>query len=329
MQFDRRDLLRLPALLALTGSGVVLEPALANAYPTQTVKVIVPFGAGGPSDVFARAVAEELRKVLNQPFVIENRPGAGTTIGTEMVAKSVPDGHTLLIVSSTQTVNETLYGRKNYQLLRDLAPVAPLIGGDLVLTVHQSVPAKNVKELIALAKAKPGTLNYGSSGIGSNYHMAGELLKNLAGIDIVHVPYKGSTGGRNDIVAGQIEVLFDSVAAMAPIIKGGMVRALGTTGKQRSAIMPDVPTIAESGVPGFFFSQWIGMMAPAKTPPPIVERIHREAVRVLAQGDVRRRLDELGMAVVANSPAEFGAFIAADTARWAKVIKAAGIKLDE
>ena len=188
------------------------------------VKVIVPFGAGGPTDVYTRAIAEELRKSLHQPFIMENRPGAGTTIGTDMVAKSQPDGYTLLMVSGTQTVNETLYAHKPYQLMRDLVPIAPLIDTDLVLVVHPSVSAKTVGELLALARAKPGTLNYGSSGPGSNYHMAGELLKNLTGIDIVHVPYKGSTGARNDILSGQIQILFDSVPTMAPQIKAGMVR---------------------------------------------------------------------------------------------------------
>ncbi len=225
--------------------------AIADDYPSRPVKIIVPFGAGGPTDVYTRAIAEELRKSLHQPFIMENRPGAGTTIGTDVVAKSPPDGYTLLMVSGTQTVNETLYAHKPYQLMRDLVPIAPLIDSDLVLVVHPSVPAKTLGELLALARAKPGTLNYGSSGPGSNYHMAGELLKNLTGIDIVHVPYKGSTGARNDILSGQIQILFDSVPTMAPQIKAGMVRALGTSGKTRSPILPDVPTMAEAGVPGF------------------------------------------------------------------------------
>ena len=238
----------------LTFAGVVTISAFAaNAddYPSRPVKIIVPFGAGGPTDVYARAIGEELRKSLRQPFVMENRPGAGTTIGTDVVAKSPPDGYTLLMVSGTQTVNETLYAHKQYQLMRDLVPIAPLIDTDLVLVVHPSLPAKNLNELLALARAKPGTINYGSSGPGSNYHMAGELLKNLTGVDIVHVPYKGSSGARNDILSGQIQILFDSVPTMAPMIKAGLVRALGTSGKERSPTLPDVPTIAEAGVPGF------------------------------------------------------------------------------
>jgi tripartite-type tricarboxylate transporter receptor subunit TctC len=239
------------ALFALAGALIAsASAAIADDYPSRPVKIIVPFGAGGPTDVYTRAIAEELRKSLYQPFVMENRPGAGTTIGTDVVAKAPPDGYTLLMVSGTQTVNETLYAHRPYQLMRDLVPIAPLIDSDLVLVVHPSVPAKTASELLALARAKPGTLNYGSSGPGSNYHMAGELLKNLTGIDIVHVPYKGSTGARNDILGGQIQILFDSVPTMAPQIKAGMVRALGTSGKVRSPILPDVPTMAEAGVPG-------------------------------------------------------------------------------
>jgi tripartite-type tricarboxylate transporter receptor subunit TctC len=238
------------AIVALA-SAIAVSAARADDYPSRPVKIIAPFGAGGPTDLYTRDIAEELRKALHQTFYIENRPGAGTTIGTDMVAKADPDGYTLLMVSGTQTVNETLYTNKPYHLLRDLVPIAPLIETDLVLVETPSVPAKNLAELLALARAKPGTLNFGSSGPGSNYHMAAELLKNLTGIDIVHVPYKGSTGMRSDILSGQIQLLFDSVPTMAPLIESGAVRALGTSGTTRSPILPDVPTIAEAGVPGF------------------------------------------------------------------------------
>jgi tripartite-type tricarboxylate transporter receptor subunit TctC len=239
-----------------------------------------------------------------------------------MVAKANPDGHTLLIVSSTQTVNETLYPRKNYQLMRDLVPVAPLIDGDLVLTVHPSVPAKNMTELLELARSKPGTLNYGSSGIGSNYHMAGELLKNLTGIDIVHVPYKGSTGGRNDIISGQIHMLFDSVPVMAPIIKSGMVRALGTSGKTRSSILPDVPTIAESGVPGFQATQWIGVMAPARTPQHIVDLLHDEITKIVKRPDISDSWTKQGANPLVMPQAEFKTFMDSEVKKWARIIEA-------
>ena len=310
------------ALLALAGSVIASAPAaMADDYPSRAVKIIVPFGAGGPTDVYTRAIAEELRKSLHQPFIMENRPGAGTTIGTDVVAKSQPDGYTLLMVSGTQTVNETLYAHKPYQLMRDLVPIAPLIDTDLVLVVHPSVPAKTPGELLALARAKPGTLNYGSSGPGSNYHMAGELLKNLTGVDIVHVPYKGSTGARNDILSGQIQILFDSVPTMAPQIKAGMVRALGTSGKMRSPILPDVPTMAEAGVPDFNATLWVGFMAPAGTPKPIIDKLHDEITKILRRPDIKQAWEKTGATPIVMTQPEFKSFMEAQVAKWAEVIK--------
>ena len=317
-----RSIGALALLLSLLGL-----PAKADDYPSRPVKVIVPFGAGGPTDVYTRDIAEELRKSLHQSFFLENRPGAGTTIGTDLVAKAAPDGYTLLMVSSTQTVNETLYANKPYQLLRDLVPVAPLEENDLVLVVHPSVPAKNLAELLALARAKPGTLNFGSSGPGSNYHMAAELLKNLTGIDIVHVPYKGSTGMRGDILSGQIQMLFDSVPTMAPLVKAGMVRALGTSGMARSSILPDVPTIAEAGVPGFHFSQWTGFMAPKGTPQPIVDLLTTTITKILKRPDIEAAWEEQGATPMVMTQAEFSAFMAAEVDVWAKVISANHIAL--
>jgi tripartite-type tricarboxylate transporter receptor subunit TctC len=221
-----------PAFLAIAAL-LAAGSSRAQDYPNRTIRFIVPFGAGGPTDVFTRAIAEELRKAFNQPYVLDNRPGAGTIIGTSEAAKASPDGYTLLMVSATQTTVETLSPNKPYKLMRDFVPVAALLNSELVMVVHPSVPANNLKEFIALAKAKPGTLNYASSGIGSNYHMAGELVKNLAGIDIVHVPYKGSTGARNDIIAGQVDMMFDSVPTMAPMIEAGLVKPLGTSGRVR------------------------------------------------------------------------------------------------
>ena len=310
------------ALVSLASLVAIAAPATnADEYPSRPVKVIVPFGAGGPTDVYTRAIAEELRKSLHQPFIMENRPGAGTTIGTDTVAKSLPDGYTLLMVSGTQAVNETLYVHRPYQLMRDLVPIAPLIDTDLVLVVHPSVPAKNLSELLALARAKPGTINYGSSGPGSNYHMAGELLKSLAGVDIVHVPYKGSTGARNDILSGQVQMLFDSVPTMAPMIKAGLVRALGTSGKTRSATLPDVPPIAEAGVPGFNATLWVGFMAPAATPQPIVDKLHREITMILARPDIKEAWEKTGATPIVMTQPEFKAFMDAQVAKWANVIK--------
>jgi len=316
---------RFVVLLTLAASSITALPALplnADDYPSHPVRIIVPFGAGGPTDVYTRAIAEELRKSLNQAFVEENKPGAGTTIGTDFVAKAVPDGYTLLMVSGTQAVNETLYTHKPYELMRDLVPIAPLIDSDLVLVVHPSVPAKNLNELLALARARPGTLNYGSSGPGSNYHMAGELLKHLTGVDIVHVPYKGSTGMRTDILSGQIQILFDSVPTMAPMIRAGKVRALGTSALTRSPILPDVPTIAEAGVPGFQATLWVGFMAPAGTPQPIVEKLNREITKVVTRPDIKVAWEKTGATPVSMTQSNFKKFMDAQISKWADLIKA-------
>jgi tripartite-type tricarboxylate transporter receptor subunit TctC len=268
-----------------------------------------------------------LQKSLRQTFFIEDHPGAGTTLGTDLVAHATPDGYTLLMVSGTQTVNETLYTQKPYQLMRDLAPVAPLMSSDLVLVVHPSVPAKTLQELLALAREKPGTLNYGSSGLGSNYHMAAELLKSLTGIDIVHVPYKGSTGMRSDILGGQIQMLFDSIPTMAPTIQSGMVRALATSGKSRSPILPDVPTFAEAGVPGFQATLWVGFMAPKATPQPIVDLLNKTIVAILKRPDIKDAWEKQGATPLVMTQAEFGAFMDAEIAKWAKVIETNHIAL--
>jgi tripartite-type tricarboxylate transporter receptor subunit TctC len=315
------------ALLVLAIAATIgALPCKADDYPSRPVRIIVPFGAGGPTDVYTRAIAEELRKALHQTFVMENKPGAGTTIGTDYVAKAAPDGYTLLMVSGTQTVNETLYTKKPYHLMHDLVPIAPLIDSDLVLVVHPSVPAKSVKELLALARAKPGTLNFGSSGPGSNYHMAAELLKHLTGINIVHVPYKGSTGMRTDILSGQIQMLFDSVPTMAPLIKAGKVRALGTSGVTRSPILPDVPTIAEAGVPGFQATLWVGFMAPAGTPQPIVDKLNAEITKIVSRPDIKAAWQKQGAEPAALTQPQFKAFMDAQITKWADVIKANDIK---
>ena len=317
----RRDALILLAAVAAAPRAVAAED-----YPSRPVRIIAPFGAGGPTDVFSRIVADELQRALHQAFVIENRPGAGTTIGTDVVAHSAPDGYTLLMVSATQCVNETLFPHKHYKLMQDLAAVAPLIDSDLVLVVHPSVPVKTLAELLALARAKPGTLNYGSSGPGSNYHMAAELLRHLTGINIVHVPYKGSTGARNDIISGNIQLLFDSVPTMAPLIKAGMVRALGTSGKTRSPILPEVPTIAEAGVPGFQASLWVGFMVPAATPQPVVDKLNTEIAKILSRPDIKEAWEKQGATPVVMPPAEFKKFMDAEVVKWAGIIQANHIK---
>src|SRR3984957_132599 len=320
---SRRDAM----LLALAGIAAGTSSSRADDYPSRPVKIVAPFGAGGPTDVYTRSIANELQKSLGQTFFIEDRPGAGTTIGTDLVAHAAPDGYTLLMVSGTQTVNETLYTQKPYQLMRDLTPVAPLMDTDLVLVVHPSVPAKTLQELLAMARAKPVPLNYGSSGPGSNYHMAAELLKSLTGIDIVHVPYKGSTGMRSDILSGQIQMLFDSIPTMAPTIQSGMVRALASSGRLRSPILPDVPTIAEAGVPGFQFSQWVGFMAPKDTPQPILDLLNRTITGILSRPDIKAAWEQQGATPMVMTQAEFSAFMKGEIAKWAKVIQANHITL--
>jgi tripartite-type tricarboxylate transporter receptor subunit TctC len=312
------------AIVTLSGTSVL---AGADDYPSRPVKIIAPFGAGGPTDVYTRAVAEELRQALHQTFIIENRPGAGTTIGTDLVAKATPDGYTLLMISGTQAVNETLYAKKPYQLMRDLVPVAPLIDTDLVLVVPASLPVKSVADLLSLAREKPGTINYGSSGLGSNYHMAGELLKNLTGIDIVHVPYKGSSGARTDILSGQIQMLFDSVPTMTSTIKGGLVRPLATTGTTRSSILPDVPTFEEAGVPGFRATLWVGVMAPAGTPQPVVDLLNREITKIVSRADIKAAWEKTGAVPITMTQPEFRSFMEAEIAKWAKIIEVNHIPL--
>ena len=299
--------------------------AAAEDYPSRAVRIIVPFGAGGPTDVFTRAIADELRKKLHQPFVMENRPGAGTIIGSDAAAKSTPDGYTLLMVSATQTTTETLFPNKPFKLMRDFVPVASLLNSELVMVVHPSVAATNVQEFIALAKSKPGVLNYASSGVGSNYHMAGELFKNLTGTDIVHVPYKGSAGARNDIISGQVDMMFDSVPTMAQMVQAGHVRALGTSGRTRSAILADVPTLAQAGVKGYEATIWVGVMAPMGTPHAIVGLLNTEINRILARRDVKDAWEKQGAEPMLMTPDEFGAHVQSEIEKWARIIKANAI----
>jgi tripartite-type tricarboxylate transporter receptor subunit TctC len=327
---NRNFLSRAWPLAVLAATAAVLAPlgARAEDYPSRTIRMIVPFGAGGPTDVFTRVIGEELRKALGQPIVLENRPGAGTIIGTTEAAKSPPDGYTLLMVSATQTTVETLNPNKPYKLLRDFVPVAPLMNSELVMVVPPKVAVNSLKDFIALAKAKPGQLNYASSGPGSNYHMAAELVKNLAGIDIVHVPYKGSTGARNDIISGQIEMMFDSVPTMAPMIEAGRVKALGTSGRVRSPVLPDVPTLAEAGIPGYEATIWIGVMAPAGTPRAIVDTLNREINKILVRPDIQDSWKRQGANPMVMKPEEFGSYIQSEIDRWARLIKANGIKAE-
>jgi len=310
-------------LLALTAL-----PAWAQSYPRHTVKIIVPFAAGGPADIYGRTIGQRLQEVLGQAFIVEDRPGGGSIVGTDAVAKSAADGYTLLMMSNTHTVNESLISKKPFKLLQDFVPVAPVNYSDLVLVVNPSVKVNTLEELIALAKAEPNVLNYASSGPGTPYHMAGELFKAMAGVQIVHVPYKGSSGARTDVLGGQVQMMFDAITTMAPMARAGKVRALATTGKTRSSVLPEVPTVSEAGVPGYEAVIWLGIMAPAGTPAPIIERLNGEINKVLNDPQVKAAWAKQGATPMSMSPREFGDFLRADIAKWAKVVKISGAKVD-
>jgi tripartite-type tricarboxylate transporter receptor subunit TctC len=309
--------------LAILAAAFAL-PALAQSWPDKPVKIVVPFGPGGPADVYARILGQALTEQLGQQFIIDNKPGAGAIIGTEVVAKAAPDGYTLLMMSNTHTTNETLFTHKPYQLMRDLVPVSPVNSSDLVMVVHPSVAAKTLQEFIALAKAQPGKLSYASSGPGTPYHMAGELFKAMSGTDILHVPHKSSGEARNDVMGGHVQMMFDAVTTMKGTIDAGEVRALGTTGPQRSAILPNVPTIAEAGVPGYEATIWLGIMAPKGTPPELVNRLNAEIAKVVATPKIRDAWAEQGAVPMTMTPAAFGDFLEKDIAKWAKVVKISG-----
>jgi tripartite-type tricarboxylate transporter receptor subunit TctC len=314
-----------------TGLAVALVGASAYAqdYPNRPVRVVVPFAAGGPADVYARFLAQRLQDAMGQPFVVENRPGAGALIGTEIAAKSAPDGYTLLVMSNTHTVNESLIPSRPYQLLRDFVPVAPINSSDLVLVVNPAVKANTIGELIALAKAQPGKLNYASSGPGTPYHMAGELFKAMAGVDIVHVPYKESSSARTGVIGGQVEMMIDAVTTMSPQAAAGKVKALGTTGKTRSAVMPATPTIAESGVPGYEATIWLGVIAPKGTSSPIVNRVNAEITKIVSRPDVKADWAKQGAVAMTMTPDEFGKFLVEDIAKWERIVKISGAKPDQ
>ncbi len=314
--------------LALAAAAFLLAPqtVAAQDYPTRSVKIIVPFGAGGPADVYARVLAQHLGESLKQPFVVENRPGAGSIIGTDAVAKSDPDGYTLLLMSNTHTVNETLKQDKPFKLMNDFVAVAPVNYSDLLMVIHPSVPAKDLKEFIALAKAKPGQLNYGSSGPGTPYHMAGELFKAMSGTDIVHVPHKASGEMRNSVLGGHVQLVFDAVTTMTNNAKQGQVKALGTTGAKRSDLTPDIPTVGEAGVPGYEATIWLGVMAPAKTPQAVVDKLNAEISKVVNRPDVREAWAKQGAVPMVMTAKEFDAYLRKDIDKWADVVKKTGAK---
>ncbi|RTE95265.1 tripartite tricarboxylate transporter substrate binding protein [Bradyrhizobium sp. LVM 105] len=316
----RRFALALAAGLLAASSAV---PSSAQDYPTRAVRIVVPFGAGGPADVAARLIGNVLQESFGQPFVIENRTGAGGVIGTIEAAKSPADGYTLLMMSNTQTANESLLtaDKRKYELMRDLVPIAPVNYSDLVIVVNPGVAAKTLQEFIALAKAQPGKLNYASSGQGTPYHMAGELFKAMTGIDIVHVPYRNSGEARSGVIGGQVQMMIDAVPAMAPNVAENQVRALATTGKQRSTVLPNVSTAIEAGVPGYEATIWLGLMAPAGTPKPVVDKLNAAVNAMVKRPDIVKLWTEQGAVPMSMTPDQFDRFLRGDIEKWADVVK--------
>jgi tripartite-type tricarboxylate transporter receptor subunit TctC len=325
LKFPRRQFLRLAA-------DAAVFPALsrftwAQTYPSRPVRIIVGFAAGGPNDILARLIGQWLTERLGQPFVIENRPGAGSNIATEAVVRAPADGYTLLLVGSPNAINATLYDKLNFNFIRDIAPVASLIRGALVMVVHPSVPATTLPELIAYAKANPGKLSYGSGGVGGITHITPELFKMMAGVDMVHVPYRGVAPALTDLLGGQVQVLFANPAQSIQYIRAGKLRALAITTATRLEALPDIPTIGEF-VPGYEASSVFGLGAPKNTPAEIIDKLNKEINAALADPKFKARLADLDGTVLGGSPADFGKLIAEETEKWGKVVKFANIKPD-
>jgi tripartite-type tricarboxylate transporter receptor subunit TctC len=299
-----------------------------QAYPSRPVKIIVPFAASGPADNYARFMAQRLQDALGQPFVVDNRPGAGSIIGTDAAAKAPADGYTLLMMSNAQTVNESLFPNKPYNLVKDFVPIAPINYSDLVLVVNPSVQANSLQDLIKLARANPGKMNFASSGNGTPYHMAGELFKYMANVQMTHIPYKGSAAARTDVLSGQVDMMFDAVTTMSENIKAGKVRGLATTGRARSTVTPDLPTMGEDGVPKYEAVIWLGMMAPVGTPEAIVTKLNTEINKVLNTPEVKAAWAKQGAVPMPMTAPAFAKYVVEDVAKWATVVKVSGVKAD-
>jgi len=303
--------------------------AQAPAYPTKPVRIVVPFPAGGATDILARAVAQKLTETWGQAFVVDNRPGAGGNIGSELVAKAAPDGYTLEMGTvGTHAINASLYAKMPYDHVKDFAPIILVAGVPNVLVVNPAVPVNSVQELIAYAKANPGKLNFASSGNGTSIHLSGELFKVMAGVQMTHIPYKGSAPALADLLGGQVQLMFDNLPPSLPQIKGGKLRALGVTSAARAPALPDTPTIAESGLPGFDASSWFGLLAPAGTPPAIIAKLNTEIAKWLATPEAKEKLVAIGANIAGGTPEDFARHIQAETAKWAKVVKESGAKVD-
>src|SRR5687768_9246444 len=317
----------LRAVFALLSLCIAFS-AWSQAYPSRPVKIIVPYGVGGSADVYGRFLAAKLQETLGQPVLIENRPGGGSIVGTDVVAKSDPDGYTLLIMSNTHTVNETLIPKKPFDLMRDFTPITGISYSDLLMVVHPSVGVSSVKEFIALAKSKPGELNYASSGNGTPYHMAGELFKSMAGLNIVHIPHKGSDQARASVLGGQVQMMFDAVPTMAANARAGKVKALATSGSKRSPVTPDIPTVAEAGVPGYESGIWLGLMAPAKTPRAVLEKVNAEVNKIIGSEQTKAAWLKQGTIAMGMSIDQFDRFLREEIVKWRKIVQASGAKAD-
>ena len=313
---------------AATTLGALSSAQAQQGYPNRPVKIIVPFAASGPADNYARFMAQRLQDALGQPFVVDNRPGAGSIIGTDAAAKSPADGYTLLMMSNTQTVNESLIPNKPFNLLKDFAPIAPINYSDLVLVVNPAVAANSLQDLIKLAKANPGKLNYASSGNGTPYHMAGELFKHMADIQMTHIPYKGSAAARTDVLSGQVDMMFDAVTTMTENIKAGKVRGLATTGRVRSLVVPEMPTVSEQGVGKYEAVIWLGLMAPVGTPDAVVNRLNTEVNKIINSADVKTAWAKQGAVPMSMTVPAFTKYLADDVAKWATIVKVSGAKAD-
>lgn len=318
-----------PVAAALLLAGTLGFASHASAaYPDHAIRLVVGFSAGGTTDVVARIVGKEIGDALGQPVVVENRPGAGSNIATEMVSRAAPDGYTLYMVAVTSAINQTLYKNLNFDLVKDFTPVALAVRVPNVLVVNPQVPVKSVKELVDYAKANPGKLNFASSGSGTSIHMAGELFKQEAQIDVTHIPYKGSSPAMTDLIGGQVQYMFDNMPSAWPHVEAGKLRALAVTTAERSKTAPDLPTMKESGFPNFDVSSWFGIIAPKGTPDDIVNKLNKTILAALAKPDVQARLQDLGAIPANTTPAEFGAFIQSEVNNWAKVVKASGATVD-
>ena len=316
------------ASVAIAAAAVCGATAHAQGYPSKPVTVVVPFSPGGATDIMARTLAERLNKRLGQPVIVENKPGAGTMIASEYVAKAAPDGHTVLLAASSLGIAPALYSKVNYDPVKDFTPISLVASVVHVLSVHPSVPAKNVSELITWVKANPNKANYGSVGAGTSTHLESELFNTMAGVNMTHIPYKGSAPALMDLVGGNLQVMFDAYASSGPFIRDNKIRLLAVTTAQRSKLLPDVPTVAESGLPGYEAMPWLGFVAPAGTPQPVVDKFHAELMEVLKEPAVQEKFAALGLDIIGNSPKEFGEFIKKDIVKWAKVVKDSGAKAD-